>query len=108
MRSLCLIFTDIADSTRLWDRYPDTFLEVVRRHDAILSALLGQFGGREVKKLGDGLFVTFTEPAQAIGFATAAQRGIECERWTDLVDCVVKIRIGVHFGDPHAYENDLV
>jgi len=65
--------------------------ELVARHHRLIRGLIHRFGGREVDTAGDGFFVSFERPADAIRCAveaTEAVRGLGIE-----------IRAGVAFGE---------
>ena len=85
------LFTDIVGSTELAsavgsDRH---WVNLLRRHDDALRAIFADFRGQVVDHTGDGFFVAFEEPGDAVAAATAIQRMIDQEFEFD-------IRIGVH------------
>jgi class 3 adenylate cyclase len=87
-----VLFTDIVGSTAIAAEMGNTrWGELVARHHRILRRLIGRFGGHEVDTAGDGFFVTFERPADAIRCAVAA---IEAVR-----DLGIEIRAGVSFGE---------
>jgi len=72
-----IMFTDIVGSTALLERLGDQAgTELLRSHFAILRRAIAAHGGREVKALGDGHMVVFTDPASATACAAAMQRGV--------------------------------
>ncbi len=87
-----VLFTDIVSSTAIAAEMGNTrWGELVARHHRILRRLISRFGGHEVDTAGDGFFVTFERPADAIRCAveaTEAVRGLGIE-----------IRAGVSFGE---------
>lgn len=87
-----VMFVVIVDSTkRVADLGDRRWADLVESFNAVVRRELDRFRGREVDTAGDGFFVTFDGPAQAIHCATA------------LVDEVEKlglqIRIGIHTGE---------
>src|SRR6266542_285612 len=58
-RTLAFLFTDLAGSTQLWERFPDAMKGALRRHDAILREAIEGSGGRVVKTTGDGMMAVF-------------------------------------------------
>ena len=69
---LTALFSDIADSTQLYERLGNTLaLAEIRRGIEIIRDAAQQTGGMVVKTLGDGVMVTFDEPAQAYAAALA-------------------------------------
>ena len=63
---LCIVFTDIVDSTGLWTRLGPEEADTLRRsHFSALREIVFRGAGREVKNLGDGLMAAFTSPSAA-------------------------------------------
>jgi class 3 adenylate cyclase/tetratricopeptide (TPR) repeat protein len=92
------LFTDLVGSTALIDRLGDDAADSVRRdHFDVLRKAVDEAGGEEVKNLGDGLMVSFASPVAALSCAVAMQRA--------LADGDLRIRVGVHAGEP-AHEGD--
>jgi class 3 adenylate cyclase len=67
------------------------WVELVARHHRIVRNQVGRFGGREVDDAGDGFFVTFERPEDAIRCAVAAAEAVR--------DLGIEIRAGVSFGE---------
>ena len=87
-----VLFTDIVGSTVIAAEMGNTrWGELVARHHRILRRLIGRFGGHEVDTAGDGFFVTFERPADAIRCAVAATEAVR--------DLGIEIRAGVSFGE---------
>jgi class 3 adenylate cyclase len=63
----------------------------VARHHRIVRNQLGRSGGREIDTAGDGFFVIFERPADAIRCAVAAVEGVRA--------LGIEIRAGVSFGE---------
>ena len=72
--TLTFLFTDIVDSTRLWDRNPVTMSEALDRHDTILQQTFDRHFGFVLTSVGDGFCVAFFDPMQAVGAAVEALR----------------------------------
>jgi DNA-binding NarL/FixJ family response regulator/class 3 adenylate cyclase len=96
--TVTFLIADVEGSTRLQqdDRidYPaviGTVRGVLRR------AIVGQ-GGHEVDAVGDELLAVFTEAPPAVAAALEAQRGMRDTAWP--YDLTVRIRIGLHTGEP--------
>jgi len=87
-----VLFTDIVGSTAIAAEMGNTrWGELVARHHRIVRRLIGRFGGNEVDTAGDGFFVTFERPADAIRCAVAAVEGVR--------ELGIEIRAGVSFGE---------
>ena len=89
------MFTDIVDSTRLAELMGDAAWEsLIHWHDQALRAVVAEYGGEEVKKTGDGFFLAFADPTQAIRAAIAIQRRLAEQRRTQ--GFALTLRIGLH------------
>jgi class 3 adenylate cyclase len=104
---VALLFTDLVGSTEMLDRLGDDAAEELRRvHFSLLRAAVADPEGQEIKSLGDGLRVSFASPVQAVGCAVAMQRAIATHN-RDHADQELRVRIGLHAGDPVREEDDL-
>jgi class 3 adenylate cyclase len=87
-----VLFTDIVGSTdraaELGDRRWRALLE---EHDALVRARVGQYRGRFVKSLGDGMLATFDGPSRAISSAIAIRDGAR--------QLGLDVRAGLHTGE---------
>jgi class 3 adenylate cyclase/streptogramin lyase len=87
-----VLFTDIVGSTAIAAEMGNTrWGELVSRHHRIVRRLISRHGGNEIDTAGDGFFIAFERPADAIRCAveaTEAVRGLGIE-----------IRAGVSFGE---------
>ena len=87
-----VLFTDIVGSTTIAAEMGNTrWGELVARHHRLIRGLIHRSAGREIDTAGDGFFITFERPADAIRCAveaTEAVRGLGIE-----------IRAGVAFGE---------
>jgi class 3 adenylate cyclase len=101
-----IMFTDIVGSTELTDRLGDAAaLELVRVHDALVRRGLARFGGREVKHTGDGIMAAFDEVPNAVYAAADIQRRFSV--YNAEASTPLRVRIGIHAGEPVAEHNDL-
>jgi class 3 adenylate cyclase len=84
------LFTDIVKSTELLETMDDRqWATILRRHDDTLRAIFRDHSGQVVDHTGDGFFVAFDEPGDAVQAAQAVQRAVDQE-------FVFDVRIGVH------------
>jgi predicted ATPase/class 3 adenylate cyclase/Tfp pilus assembly protein PilF len=102
--TVTFLFTDIEDSTRLWEAQPARMAAVLARHDALCREVVGERGGRVVKTTGDGLYAAFDDPFEALSAAIELQRGIQTlARESDLA---LKMRCGLHSGAAETRDGD--
>ena len=96
--TVTLLFTDIEGSTRLLQRLGDRYAEVLADHGRLLRESWAAHGGYEVDTQGDSFFVVFERAADAVAAAVHAQRALFAAPWPD--EAVVRVRIGMHTGEP--------
>lgn len=88
------LFTDLVGSTALLDRLGEHLAHAFRRrHFALLRGAIKEHGGTEVKSLGDGLMVAFTDARAAVACAVAMQRAVAISRDP------MTLRIGIDVGE---------
>ena len=91
--TVTFVFTDIEGSTVLLDELgAEAFKEALADHRRALRDAFGAHSGYEVDDAGDGLFYAF---ASASGAVTAVAQAM-----ASLADGPVRIRVGVHTGEP--------
>ena len=111
-----MLFTDMQDSTKLWQLYPEQMPRVLELHDACIRNLIDTHGGYEVKTEGDAFMITFSSAKSGVDFACALQQELlavdwpqellafhSCaERRVKSTDAVLwrgpRIRVGLHTG----------
>jgi class 3 adenylate cyclase len=90
--TVTLLFTDVEGSTRLLRELRDGYSEVIADHQRLLRQAFALHGGREVDTQGDAFFAVFDAAGDAIAAAVEALRA--------LADTQVRVRIGIHTGEP--------
>jgi predicted ATPase/Tfp pilus assembly protein PilF len=86
------LFTDIEGSTRLLQRLGDGYAEVLAQHHRALREVWARHEGVEVDTQGDAFFVAFARASDAVAAAADGQRA--------LADGPVRVRMGLHTGEP--------
>ncbi len=95
------LFTDVVGSTALLDRLGDHIAHAFRRrHFALLRKAIGEHAGTEIKSLGDGLMVTFTDARAAVACAVAMQRAVA------VCGDPMTLRIGIDMGEAVREQDD--
>ena len=96
--TVTIVFTDIVDSTLLLSRFGDlAWVDVIRRHNAVIEEVTAAHGGTVVETQGDGSMLAFSSARRAVACAQAIQLGIA----RDFADSSppIRVRIGIHTGD---------
>jgi class 3 adenylate cyclase len=101
-----VMFTDIVGSTEMTARLGDSAaLEMVRVHDGLVRRALEAHGGREIKHTGDGIMAAFDKASNGVLAASEIQQQIAA--YNALARETLRVRIGIHAGEPVADQNDL-
>jgi predicted ATPase/class 3 adenylate cyclase/DNA-binding SARP family transcriptional activator len=102
--TVTFLFTDLEDSTRLWEEHPETMKDALARHDAILRDAVEGHGGHVVKTTGDGIHAAFATAEDAIEAAVAGQAALVAEAWG--VTGPLHVRMGLHTGSGQFRDGD--
>jgi class 3 adenylate cyclase/ketosteroid isomerase-like protein len=104
--TVTLLFTDVEGSTQMAEQLGDLrWLALLREHNAIVRAQIAQYGGFEVKTIGDAFMVAFGSARRALLCAISIQQ--EISRYgADHAEHAVRVRIGLHAGEPVREGND--
>jgi predicted ATPase/class 3 adenylate cyclase len=98
--TVTFLFTDIEGSTRLLHELGERYVEVVADHRRVLRQAFVRHGGVEVDTQGDSFFVAFGKASEALAAATEAGAA--------LADGPIRVRMGVHTGEPLLTEEGYV
>ncbi len=104
--TVTFLFTDIQGSTRLWQQHPDAMPAALARHHAILKNAIAAQRGHVFQIVGDAFCAAFATPAEAVGAALAAQRGLRDEAWGQTGP--VRVRMALHSGSAPVQAGDTV
>jgi class 3 adenylate cyclase len=96
--TVTFLFTDVEGSTELLRRLGDGYATVLSEQRRILRDTLGPNGGREIDTQGDAFFFSFTRARDAVTGAVVAQRALRGHTWPE--DVALKVRMGLHTGEP--------
>ena len=92
------MFTDVVGSTNLVEVMGDEAWDTLLRwHDTTLREVFTAHQGKEISTTGDGFFVGFDSPEQAVAAAVAIQRRLAEHRKT--AGFAPPVRIGLHAAD---------
>jgi predicted ATPase/class 3 adenylate cyclase len=104
--TVTLLFSDIEGSTRLLERLGERYSDVLDEHRRIVRGAIAEHGGHEIRTEGDAFFVAFSRAGDAVRAAVAAQRRLGACAWPDRV--ALRVRIGLHTGEPRLVGEDYV
>ena len=96
--TVTLLFTDIEGSTQLQHRLGERYQEVVGEHRRLVEAAFAEHGGVVVDRQTESFFAVFTRARHAAQAAAEAQHALAEHEWPDAAQ--VKVRMGIHSGDP--------
>ena len=103
--TLTFLFTDIQDSSRLWDEHPEPMRQSLALHNEIVLSAVADHGGAIVKDRGDGYLAVFGGAIDAVGAALQAQQGLTAAHWEEPVG-PLRVRVGMHTGTAEARDGD--
>jgi class 3 adenylate cyclase len=96
--TVTLLFTDIEGSTRLLQQLGERYTQFLTEYRQLLGRVFEEYRGQEVDTQGDAYFVAFARATDAVAAAVAVQRALAAHSWPQGV--MVRVRIGVHTGEP--------
>eukprot|EP00817_Percolomonadidae_sp_ATCC50343_P003580 CAMPEP_0117426718 /NCGR_PEP_ID=MMETSP0758-20121206/6755_1 /TAXON_ID=63605 /ORGANISM="Percolomonas cosmopolitus, Strain AE-1 (ATCC 50343)" /LENGTH=709 /DNA_ID=CAMNT_0005212013 /DNA_START=519 /DNA_END=2645 /DNA_ORIENTATION=- len=118
---VALVFTDIQDSTKLWEHDQEAMQSAVMIHNRVMREAILEFNGYEVKTEGDAFMISFESVRAAVECCSAVQLRLLEETWPeglipeyfvpesiqevrDEEDNILfrglRVRMGIHFGSP--------
>lgn len=105
-RNLCVLFADVAGSTRLYERLGDAeALRAVERCLNRVDRAVTSYKGRVVKTIGDEIMAVFDTAAAGMQAACAMQQRVE--DLPPVSGVKLAIRVGYHFGPAIEKNNDI-
>jgi predicted ATPase/class 3 adenylate cyclase/DNA-binding XRE family transcriptional regulator len=98
------LFTDIEDSSKLWESAPEQMKLALQRHHAILQNVIASNGGNVFQIVGDAFCAAFPTAPSAISAAVIAQRSLHEEQWD--LPFPIRVRMGIHTGEAEPMSAD--
>jgi predicted ATPase len=98
--TVTLLFTDIEGSTRLLHELGVGYREALDEHRRVIREAVEAHGGVEVDTQGDAFFVAFPSARNAVDAAQSAQQA--------LTSGPIRVRMGIHTGEPERTETGYV
>ena len=97
---ITFLFTDVEGSTRLLRQLGEAYAGALQDHRRLLRNVFAAHNGVEVDTQGDAFFVAFARASDAVAVAAAAQQA--------LAPGPIKVRMGLHTGEPRLTEEGYV
>lgn len=105
-RNLCVLFADVAGSTRLYERLGDAeALHAVERCLNRVDRVVASYKGRVIKTIGDEIMAVFDTAEEGMQAACDMQQRIE--DLPPISGVKLSIRVGFHFGSAIEDKNDV-
>ncbi len=101
---LTFLFTDIVDSTLLWEQEPESMRQSLDRHNALLRGSIEAYEGLVFKTFGDAFCSVFRNPLHGLNAALMAQTALGRERWP--VSKGIKVRMALYSGTVESAGDD--
>ncbi|TMI68841.1 hypothetical protein E6H16_01125 [Candidatus Bathyarchaeota archaeon] len=106
-RLAAIMFTDMAGYTALGQKNESLSLALVEEQRKLLRPVFGRHNGREIKTMGDGFLVEFSNAMDAVRCAYDVQRASREFNISQQGDQRITIRIGLHLGDVVESQGDI-
>jgi len=90
------LFTDIEDSTKLWESAPEKMKVALQRHHEIMKEAIASNSGTVFQIVGDAFCAVFPTAQSAIAAAVTAQYKLHQEQWD--LPFPIRVRMGIHTG----------
>lgn len=108
LSTMTFLFTDIEGSIRRWEADRTAMARALLRYDTLLQVAISEAGGTIFKTVGDACCAVFDSAAAGVAAATAAQRALAAERWSDFGAgfTAPRVRMALHTGEAEARAGD--
>lgn len=104
--TVTLLFSDVEGSTALLHTLGPQWGEALSAQRSILRSAFAEHGGTEMGTEGDSFFVVFGSAHEAVGAAISGQRGLQRHTWPG--GATVRVRMGLHTGEPQRHEDGYI
>ena len=98
--TVTFLFTDVEGSTRLLQEHGAAYADLLAEHRRLLREAFAAHAGVEVDTQGDAFFVAFARATDAVAAAADSLEALESGP--------IRVRIGVHTGEPQATDEGYV
>lgn len=107
-RLAAIMFCDVCSYSRMMGEDEGRALAVIGMAMSCIESAAGLFGGRVIKKLGDGALCEFPSAVNAVRCAIEVQRAVAEHNQSASPDQHFQMRIGIHVGDVVVADGDIM
>ena len=104
--TVTFLFTDIENSTPLWEQHPEAMKSALAKHDAILKEVVESNNGQIIKSTGDGIHAVFSTAVDAVNASVKAQQRIQNSEIPKTSEFSLQVRMGIHTGEAELRNDD--
>jgi adenylate cyclase len=102
------MFVDFVGYTRLSQKNESIAIHLLYEERKLLRAAFTQYGGKEIKTIGDGFLVEFSSALDSVRCAVAIQSSVRQRNISSETEESILVRIGIHAGDIIHSEGDVL
>eukprot|EP00760_Papus_ankaliazontas_P012253 PhM_4_TR15230/c0_g1_i1/m.80933 len=110
--TICILFTDIEGSTKLWQQHPEAMTAALDTHHSIIRKEITDHHAYEVKTVGDAFMIACRSSLDAVLLSSAIQQSLnDSDEWPTSLQFVegvglgppevwrgLRVRMGIHAG----------
>lgn len=104
--TVTFLFTDIENSTPLWEKSPEAMKSQLAKHDSILRKAVESNSGQIIKTTGDGIHAVFSTAIDSVNAALDAQKIFQSTEFIENSEVMIKVRMGIHTGEAEQRSGD--
>ncbi len=104
--TVTLLFTDVEGSTAALRSLGPAYADALALHRSLIRRAITAFDGVEVDTQGDAFMAAYTSASAALRSALEAQRLLDTTTWPN--DAMLRVRMGVHTGEPEERDHGYV
>lgn len=104
--TVTFLFTDIENSTQLWEQHPKAMKTALAQHDDTLKQAIESNHGHIIKTTGDGFHAVFMTAIDSVNAALDAQHALQTSEFFEISEVSLRVRMGLHTGEAEFRDND--
>ena len=101
--TVTFLFTDIENSTPLWEKHPEAMKSALAAHDGLLKDIVEANKGHIIKTTGDGIHAVFSTAIDSVNTAVDAQHAFQTSEFSEVP---IRVRMGLHTGEAELRDGD--